>query len=412
MSFLLPLSVLLLCVICECVFIAGRRRREGGDGRVEVADKMIESRISAEWPASGEQRLALDSEISEDATDIGSLISAVRSHALDLRGEHARSVSSLSVNFDLLNARLSTVEPLLTRLRNSASQSEASAAALALSNDDLMRKLSEAERELAIYRPEASRLAEDLRTARAKLMEIERGFAALEAEHANMQAERNDLSQKTASAEIARERAIEEKNVLLENLKQHDFTIQSLLREAAHLKSEAVQMAGDLERAEGEAKSLADKYAAELEANSRGRDDLQSIQRQFEQFRDENKAKDQQSTERETFLMESLSTKEKQLYESEIKRAALTSKNAFLERANQRLREDSRRHIDHMGNLEASNQKMLESLSRASSAEEDKGGANDEPSASDRSPVKLRALADGQTSNSGPPKAASSDQSK
>jgi len=405
MNFLLPLSVLLLCVSFEYVLIAGRRRREFGDGRADVADKMIESRISTEWSASGGQRLALDSDISEDATDIGSLISAVRSHALELRGEHARSVSSLSVNFDLLNTRLSTVEPLLTRLRNSASQSEASAAALALSNDDFRRRLSEAERELAIYRPEAGKLAEDLRTARTKLTEIERGFAALEAEHANMQAERNDLSQKTASAEIARERAIEEKNVLLENLKQHDFTIQSLLREAAHLKSEAVQMAGDLERAEGEAKSLADKYAAELEANSRGRDDLQSIQRQFEQFRNENKAKDQQSAERETFLMESLSTKEKQLYESEIKRSAFESKIAFLERANQRLRDDSRRHIDHMGNLEVSNQKLLESLSQASIAE-DKRGPNDEPSATNnRSFVKLRAVAD--RSSSGAPKAAS-----
>lgn len=66
-----------------------------------------------------------------------------------------------------------------------------------------------------------------------------------------------------------------------------------------------------------------------------------------------------------------MSIKEKQFYDSEIKRSALESKIDFLTRTNQRLREDLRRHLDHIGNLEASNRKLLELLARNSADEKE-----------------------------------------
>jgi len=44
----------------------------------------------------------------------------------------------------------------------------------------------------------------------------------------------------------------------------------------------------------------------------------------------------------------------------------LESKVDFLTLMNQRLREDLRRHLDHIGNLEASNRKLLDLLARDS----------------------------------------------
>ena len=82
-----------------------------------------------------------------------------------------------------------------------------------------------------------------------------------------------------ASTELARQRTNEENNALVQRLGEHDSTIQSLLRETAHLKSETVSLASDLERAEQESKSVADKYAIEREANSRAKAALNSLRR-------------------------------------------------------------------------------------------------------------------------------------
>ncbi len=331
----------------------------------------------------------------EEGTDLESLMSAVRNQAVELRGEHAKAVSNLSINFEVMTNRLSMIEPLLAKAMETASKSEISVGLLSASNEDYKRKLVEAERDLAYYRPLARRLDDDLRITRNSLTETERRFAALEGDHATAQGEHNNLFQKMASAEMARQRAAEENTALVQKLNEHESTIQSLLRETAHLKSETVSTAGELERAERESKSVADKYVAEREGNSRANAALNTLQAEFDQYCKESVERLRQAEERETAVTAILSTKERQLYESELKRAALDSKIDFLTRTNQRLRDDLRGSLDHVGNLEASNRKLLDLLARNSAAAEQEIDSKTSATAA-RAPLKLRAVPDGQ----------------
>ncbi|VFU09900.1 protein of unknown function [Methylocella tundrae] len=346
----------------------------------------------------------------EDGADIESLMSAVRDQAVELRCEHAKTVSNLSLSFDVLTNRLATIEPLLAKAMEAAGKSEASVALLTASNDEYRHKLAEAERDLGYYRPLAMKLDDDLRIARNHLTETERKFAALESDYAKTQGAANELFQKMASAELARQRAAEENVALVQRLNEHDFTIQSLLRETAVLKSETVSVASDLERAERESKSVADKYAVELEGASRAKTALNSLQAEFSQFRKDSAAQIEQIEERERVSAEALSIKEKQFYDSEIKQSALNSKVDFLTRTNQRLREDLRSHLDHIGNLEASNRKLLDLLARNSAADEQEVDTRDLATAGRTAP-KLRAVSDTQTGASVSTKALPPDRS-
>src|SRR5271166_66183 len=220
----------------------------------------------------------------EHNTDLQSLVSAVRDQAIELRGEHAQVASSLSLKLDLLTNRLATIEPLLAKTLEAARKNEASVGLLTASNDDYKEKLAEAERDVAFYRPLAVKLEDDLRVARHQVADIDRRFAALETDHAKAHGGRNELVQKMFSAELARQRMAEETVALAQKLNEQDFTIQSLLRETARLKSETVSLASDLERAEREASAVADKYAAELEANRRTAAALNSLQAEFKQL--------------------------------------------------------------------------------------------------------------------------------
>lgn len=376
-------------------------------GLVSAASAVLQSK-EAKATSSPAQEFNQDNTSSkagatvEDGTDIASLMSAVRGQAVELRCEHAKVVSNLSLNFDVLTNRLSTIEPLLTKAMEAASNSEASVGLLTASNDDYRRKLAETERDLGYYRPLAVKLDDDLRVAHNHLAETDRKLVALETDYAKAQGACNDLFQKMASAEMARQRAIEENVALVQKLNEHDFTIQSLLRETAVLKSETVSIAGDLERAERESKSVADKYAVELEGNSRAKAALISLQAEFNQFRKDSAAQLEQVEERERVLTEALSIKEKQFYDSEIKQSALNSKVDFLTRTNQRLREDLRSHLDHIGNLEASNRKLLDLVAR-NSAEELEIETKDSATAGRASP-KLRAVSDSPTGASAPTK--------
>jgi lipopolysaccharide export system protein LptA len=176
----------------------------------------------------------------------------------------------------------------------------------------------------------------------------------------------NELLQKMSASDLARQRTMEENAALAQKVNEREFTVQSLLREAAHLKSESASITGNLELAEREAKLLADKYTVELEGNSRSSAALNALQLQFAQFRKDSAAQVEQIEGRNAVLTETMTIKDKQIYDSENKRLALESKVDFLTLMNQRLREDLRRHLDHIGNLEASNRKLLDLLARDS----------------------------------------------
>ena len=299
-------------------------------------------------------------------TDLDSLMSAVQNQALELRGRHASAVSSLSMDFEVLNNRLSTIGSRLNAAMEAAAKSEASVALLTTSNDDYRRKLSEADGELALLRPLTTKLEHELRLARNQLTETDRRLVAVETDHMAAQGTCNELVQKMSASDLARQRTMEENAALAQKLNEREFTVQSLLREAAHLKSESASITGNLELAERDAKLLADKYTVELEGNSRSSAALNALQLQFAQFRKDSAAEVEQIEGRNAVLTETMTIKDKQIYDSENKRLALESKVDFLTLMNQRLREDLRRHLDHIGNLEASNRKLLDLLARDS----------------------------------------------
>jgi chromosome segregation ATPase len=320
-------------------------------------------KLAARPPQKLEQR---DSTPAGGGTDLDSLMSALQNQALELRGKHASAVSSLSLDFDVLNNRLSTIGSRLNKAMEAAAKSEASVAVLTTSNDDYRRRLSEAEGELALLRPLTAKLEHELRLARNQITETDRRLVTLETDHAAAQGTCNELLQKMSSADLARQRTMEENAALAQKLNEREFAVQSLLREAAHLKSESASITGNLELAERDARLLADKYTVELEGNSRSSSALNALQLQFAQFRKDSAAQVEQIEGRNAVLTETLTIKDKQIYDSENKRLALESKIDFLTLMNQRLREDLRRHLDHIGNLEASNRKLLDLLARDS----------------------------------------------
>ena len=212
-----------------------------------------------------EQREQRDMSSGGLSTDLESLMSAIQNQALELRGKHASVVSGLSLDFEVLTNRLSTIGSRLNKAMETAAKNEASVGLLSTANDDYRRKLSDAEGELAMLRPTAAKLENELRLTRTQLTETDRKLAALENDYAGAQGTCGELQQRVASSDLARQRTMEENSALSQKLNEREFTIQSLLREAAHLKSEQASITGNLELAEREAKSLADKYTVELE---------------------------------------------------------------------------------------------------------------------------------------------------
>jgi hypothetical protein len=85
------------------------------------------------------------------------------------------------------------------------------------------------------------------------------------------------------------------------------------MHENAGLKSELASVVSNLEMAEREAKSMAEKYVAEQQASSRANEAAISWQLQLEQLRKDNIAQADQFEGRKAVVAESLAIKEKQL---------------------------------------------------------------------------------------------------
>jgi chromosome segregation ATPase len=202
---------------------------------------------------------AADATAADDATNIGSLMLALRNQAVEIRSKHATLVSGLSLDFELLSDRLATIGSQVSGAVESARKSEISVAQLSVANDDYKRKLSEAEHELDFIRPEMIRLEDELRNARKEFAEKERRAITLEAENASAQRIHGELVDKLTSSDAARQRATEERAATSQKLNERDFSIQSLMHENAGLKSELASLVSNLEMAEREAKSVTDK---------------------------------------------------------------------------------------------------------------------------------------------------------
>ena len=332
-----------------------------------IAGDVTLDRAAAHDTTPAADTAAADDTMEDDATNIGSLMLALRNQAVEIRSKHATLVSGLSLDFELLSDRLATIGSQVSSAVESARKSEVSVAQLSMANDDYKKRLADAEHELDFVRPEMIRLEDELRTVRKELAETERRMIALEAENASARKANGELVDKLTSSDAARQRATEERAATGQKLKERDFSIQSLMHENAGLKSELASAVSNLEMAEREAKSMAEKYVAEQQASSRANEAAMSLQLQLDQLRKDNIVQADQFEGRKAVVSETLAIREKQLNDSENKRVALEARVDFFGRMNQRLREEARRNLEHISSLEGTNRKLLDSLSRYSS---------------------------------------------
>jgi chromosome segregation ATPase len=305
----------------------------------------------------------------EDGTNIGSLMLALRDQAVQIRSKHATLASGLSLDFELMSDRLATVWSQVNSAVETARKNETTVTQLTMLNEDYERRCSDAEHELEFLRPELAKLDTELRAVRKEFSDVERRAVALEAENTTGQKTHNELFDKLTSSDASRQRAIEERAAIVQKLNERDFTIQSLMHENAGLKSELASIFSNLEMAEREAKSLAERYSAEHEASSRANEATISLQLQLEQIRKEGVAQSEQFEGRKAVMTEALAIKDKQLNDAENKRTALEARVEFFNRMNQRLREEARRNLEHISSLEGTNRKLLASLSRYANAD-------------------------------------------
>jgi chromosome segregation ATPase len=358
-------------IIFGAVRLAARLLRKPAPKQATLVERespAIAGGVTLDMAAADDTAAAADT-TEDEATNIGSLMLALRNQAVEIRSKHATLVSGLSLDFELLSDRLATIGSQVTSAVESARKNEVSVAQLSVANEDYKKKLADAERELDFVRPEMIRLEDELRTARKEFAEMERRTIALKAEKASAQKANGELVDKLTSSDAARQRATEERAAISQKLKERDFSIQSLMHENAALKSELASAVSNLEMAEREATSMAEKYVAEQQASSRANEAAMSLQLQLDQLRKDNIVQADQFEGRKAVVAETLAIREKQLNDSENKRVALEARVDFFGRMNQRLREEAKRNLEHISSLEATNRKLMDSLSRYSSGD-------------------------------------------
>jgi predicted RNase H-like nuclease (RuvC/YqgF family) len=122
---------------------------------------------------------------------------------------------------------------------------------------------------------------------------------------------------------------------------------------------------------------------------------LESMKSEMLALKKDNAAHSREVEEQDRRGAESLASKDKQIYDLQVKISGVNSKSDFLNREIQRLRDDLRRHLDHIGNLEGSNRQLLDALSRSSNG--NGNGVKDvqsDTASAPSSPPKLRAISE------------------
>jgi chromosome segregation ATPase len=299
---------------------------------------------------------------------VASLFSSVQNQAIDLQCQLAKATSDWTLALDLLTGRTAALEPLLNGALKVSKEREGVIEELTASNKEYKYKLADLDRELIHYRPMALQLDEDLRIAKDQLEKSARRMRDLEAENTRAIGDYNDLYRKLATAETVNQRLGEDNVAYSQKLNENDVTIQTLLRNTAQLRSDLVSASADRERAENESGEFANKLTAANEELKKTQVSLDSVKLQMHALKKESATQVKEAEERERQALETLVAKDKQIYDLETKLAGVNSKNEFLDRMVLRLRDELRRHLDHIGTLESSNRQLLETLSRNSAA--------------------------------------------
>lgn len=300
----------------------------------------------------------------DQENEIASIMDALKEQAINLKCEHNKFISDWQIAVDLMANRVSKIHPLLAKNMEAFADREREIARITTSEADLARRLLDAERDLAHYRPAAMRLEDELHNTRNQLSDSRKRVEELEAEREGAQRQYSDLANRAAADVAARQRLTEENATYLQKLQDHDVYLKSLLRESSHLKSELVSRASDVERLEAEVAILTKKLTTEFDEHARAKGTVDMVKAQLAQARLDAAATVRDAEERERAALEMSATREKQCHDLEVRQSALLSKIDFLERLNARHRDELRRQLDQIANLDASNRSLLDALSR------------------------------------------------
>jgi chromosome segregation ATPase len=307
-------------------------------------------------------------ESSSSPDQVMSLFNSVQNQAIDLQCQLAKATSDWTLALGLLTGRVATLEPLLNGALNISKERERVIEELSTANKEIKQKLADSDRDLLHFRPMALQMGEDLRIAKDQLEKSARRICDLEIENTRAISEYNDLYRKLATADTVNQRLTEDNLAYAQKLGENDTTIQSLLRNTAQLKSDLTSVSADRERAESERGDFANRLKAANEEIKKTQLSLDTIRQHMITLKKESSARIKETEERERLASENLVAKDKQVYDLDAKLAGMNSKNEFLDRMVHRMREELRRHLDHIGTLESSNRQLLEALSRNSAA--------------------------------------------
>ncbi|MFZ4532746.1 MAG: hypothetical protein ACOYOJ_13160 [Alsobacter sp.] len=313
---------------------------------------------------------APNSKLDSPENEITSIMDALKEQALSLKCEQNKFISDWQIAVDLLAGRVSKIHPLLAKNMEAFADREREIVRVSASEAELSRRLLDAERDLSHYRPTAVRLEDELHRARNLLSDSQKRVEDLEAEREKSQRAFSDLANKAASDVAARQRLMEESATYLQKLQDHDTSLKALLRESSHMKSELVSRTSDAERLEAELGNLTKKLTTEFDEHSRSKGMVDTLRAQLAQARLDAITTVNDAEERERRALEMAASHEKQCHDLEIRQTALLSKIDFLERLNTRHRDELRRQLDQIGNLDASNRSLLDALSRHNNTEE------------------------------------------
>jgi chromosome segregation ATPase len=340
------------------------------------------SRRSKDMPA--QESLAQDNEIVIDDAELGDLdtealdfadsgqeivseseledlMGAIKQQSIDISCEFA-AFANWSAQIETLSARAATLQPMLKGLVDKSRVQSAELSDVARQRDLAERRIGELKSEVDHYRPLAARFEDELRMAREKHSQAQNLLTSLEAQFGQAQAYSNELIHKLTAAESKALRVTEENIAIKQKALEHNTSIQSLMREVAALKSSVALSQNEIERQELEIASLTEKVAVEKETASQAVSNLSVIQMREARMEKDLKMRLAELEEQQQELIQKMALRDKQLYEADIKTAAITSKVEFLTQLNQRLREDLRGHIDHSNMMEVSNRQLLEAM--------------------------------------------------
>lgn len=295
-------------------------------------------------------------------SELDNLMKSVQQQAVDINCEASR-FSDLASRCDLLSSRVSTLQPLVSRLIENKAALEVSVAKAAAERDRAERRIAELDAELQHFRPLVRSLEEDLRAVNVRHQQAQSTINTLEGQIVQVQSESNALIQKLGTAETQVVRLKEENLSLKQRALEHATLRQNVMRETAELRSTSAGAVADLERQNQQIAQLTEKLLAEKELSAKAAAQIASLELRQSQTIRELEVRMTDAEEREQKLINTLAAREKRIYDLEVRHSAVTSKVDFLTRMNEGLREEVRTRVDHAGMLEASNKQLLEAMS-------------------------------------------------